>query len=100
MTAEPKYWRDYIPDGARAEVDRLFGLSDRIRYYWPNAAIQQALAQLCANIDAASGELGLIAQFANLPDIAAAEGLPLSQQIIQAKVGAVVGKYCAACRAV
>ena len=82
MAADPKYWRDYIPEDDRAEVDRLFGLSDRIRYYWPNAAIQQALAQLSANIDAASGELGLVSQFANLPDTATVAGLPLSQQII------------------
>ena len=49
-------------------LERLFGLSDRIRYYWPNAAIQKALKALAANIDGASGEVGLIAQFAGLPE--------------------------------
>ena len=98
MTGDPKYWRDYVGDDARAGLDRLFGLSDRIRYYWPNAAIQQALSVLAANIDGASGEIGLVAQFANLPSGMAGSGLPLSQQIIQARVGAVVAKYSAACR--
>ena len=98
MIGDPKYWRDYVGDDARAGLDRLFGLSDRIRYYWPNAAIQKALKALCANIDGASGEVGLIAQFAKLPEGRAGSGLPLSQQIVQARVGAVVAKYSAACR--
>jgi D-tagatose-bisphosphate aldolase class II non-catalytic subunit len=97
MTGEPKHWRDYVADGERARLERIFGLSDRIRYYWPNTAIQDALKVLCANIDRAEGEVGLIAQFANLPGERAAPGLPLSEQIIQARVGAVVAKYCAAC---
>ena len=36
MTDDPRYWRDYIADGPRVRLERLFGLSDRIRYYWPN----------------------------------------------------------------
>ena len=63
----------------------------------PNAAIQKALKALCANIDGASGEVGLIAQFAKLPEGRAGSGLPLSQQIVEARVGAVVAKYSAAC---
>ena len=96
MTVDPKYWRDYIAEGPRARLERLFGLSDRIRYYWPNAAIQSALKLLYANIDGATGEPGLIAQFAGLPG-RADTGLPLSQQIVQARVGAVVAKYVSAC---
>jgi D-tagatose-bisphosphate aldolase class II non-catalytic subunit len=97
MTVEPKYWRDYVPDGPRARLDRLFGLSDRTRYYWPNQAIQSALKLLYANIDRATGEPGLIAQFAGLPGGRAGAGLPLSQQIVHARVGAVVEKYVGAC---
>jgi D-tagatose-1,6-bisphosphate aldolase subunit GatZ/KbaZ len=97
MTADPKYWRDYVGDDSRARLDRLFGLSDRIRYYWPNAAIQKALRTLAENIDGASGEVGLIDQFAKLPEGRAGSGLPLSQQIVQARVGAVVAKYSRAC---
>jgi D-tagatose-bisphosphate aldolase class II non-catalytic subunit len=97
MKADPRYWRDYVGDDSRARLDRVFGLSDRIRYYWPNAAIQKALKALAANVDGASGEVGLIAQFASLPEGWAGSGLPLSQQIIQARVGAVVAKYSGAC---
>jgi D-tagatose-bisphosphate aldolase class II non-catalytic subunit len=94
MNDDPKYWRGYIEDDDRTELSKIFGLSDRIRYYWPNAEIQAALKMLCFNIDRASDEIGLIAQFASLPEQRA---LPLSQEIIQARVGAVVRKYQAAC---
>jgi D-tagatose-1,6-bisphosphate aldolase subunit GatZ/KbaZ len=98
MLREPKYWRDYVADGERTRLERLFGLSDRIRYYWPNPAIQNALKLLYANVDKATGEAGLIAQFAGLPEGRAISGVPLSRQIIEARVGGVVAKYVAACR--
>ena len=94
MNADPKYWQGYITNDTRAELMKIFGLSDRIRYYWPNSAIQAALEILRTNIDRASNEIGLIAQFANLPE---QRILPLSQEIIQARVGAVVNKYLSAC---
>jgi D-tagatose-bisphosphate aldolase class II non-catalytic subunit len=94
MDVNPKYWQGYIANDDRAELMKIYGLSDRIRYYWPDRTIQDALKILHANIDDASGEIGLIAQFANLPEQSA---LPLSQEIIQARVGAVVSKYSSAC---
>jgi D-tagatose-bisphosphate aldolase class II non-catalytic subunit len=94
MNANPNYWRGYIADDARADLMKIFGLSDRIRYYWANPNIQNALKQLRANIDSASNEIGLIAQFAKL---APRHSMPLSDEIIQARVGAVVAKYLAAC---
>ena len=77
-----------------AELMKIYGLSDRIRYYWPDKKILDALKILHATIDGASGEIGLIAQFAKLPEL---RTLPLSQEIIQARIGAVVNKYLSAC---
>jgi D-tagatose-bisphosphate aldolase class II non-catalytic subunit len=94
MKDDPTYWRGYIANDDRADMSKIFGLSDRIRYYWPKPEIQAALKVLIANIDRASIEPGLIAQFASLPDL---RTLPLSQEIIQGRVGAVVNKYRAAC---
>jgi D-tagatose-1,6-bisphosphate aldolase subunit GatZ/KbaZ len=94
MDADPQYWRHYVANDARADVTKIFGLSDRIRYYWPDKSVQAALKILYANIDGAAREIGLVAQFANLPE---ERRLPLSQEIIQARVGAVVGKYLSAC---
>jgi D-tagatose-bisphosphate aldolase class II non-catalytic subunit len=94
MNHDPVYWQGYVANDSRAELLKIFGLSDRIRYYWPRPEIQKALKVLSSNIDLASGETGLIAQFASLPE---RRELPLSQEIIQARVGAVVNKYRAAC---
>jgi D-tagatose-bisphosphate aldolase class II non-catalytic subunit len=94
MDASPKYWQGHITNDTRMELMKIYGLSDRIRYYWPDKAIQAALKILHANIDGASGEIGLIAQFAKLLD---QRTLPLSQEIIQARVGAAVKKYLSAC---
>jgi D-tagatose-bisphosphate aldolase class II non-catalytic subunit len=94
MDTNPKYWQGYIADDSQSSFMKVFGLSDRIRYYWPDTTIQKALKILYANIDAASGEIGLIAQFADLPE---QHSLLLSQEIIQTRVAAIVKKYLSAC---
>ncbi len=91
MDANPDNWRDYVAlDGA--EITRLFGLSDRIRYYWPQAEVQAALSRLIANVDNANAPAGLISQVAGDMLLDRREST-LSQKIIAAKVGAVVDRY-------
>lgn len=97
MDADPRHWRGYIKAGGRQDVMRLFGLSDRVRYYWPDPRIAAALKVLMANIDAGPVPPGLLWQFAG-PMLIDDEALPLSQNIMQAKVGAVAAKYRGACR--
>ena len=97
MDADPRHWRGYIKAGGRQDVMRLFGLSDRVRYYWPDPRIAAALKVLMANIDAGLVPPGLLWQFAG-PMLIDDEALPLSQNIMQAKVGAVAAKYRGACR--
>ena len=43
MEADPSAWKSYIPDDSRAAEMRIFGLSDRIRYYWPQPRIAAAV---------------------------------------------------------
>lgn len=95
MDENPRHWRGYVADDEDAQRTKLYGLSDRIRYYWPHAGIETALQQLCANIDAARAPPGLVSQFVGrLPrdDVDAS----LADWIIQAKVGEVVARYRAA----
>ena len=94
MESDPRYWADYIAKDDRAAAMRLFGLSDRVRYYWPQPAIQEAVARLRANIDKAAPELGLVTQYVGA--IPMETGLSPSEAILQAKIGAVVGRYRAA----
>jgi D-tagatose-bisphosphate aldolase class II non-catalytic subunit len=92
MDANPVHWRNYIAADERQALMKIYGLSDRIRYYWPAPSVAAALMKLTANIDAADVPPGLVSQFAGQllgdDDLA-----PLSERIIQAKVGAVVAKY-------
>lgn len=94
MTEAPGDWHSYIPDDERAGAMRLFGLSDRIRYYWARPRVASAVQRLFANIDAARPEIGLLAQYAPHERAAgAAPSLPLTTRIISHHVGAVVAKY-------
>jgi len=93
MMRDPSQWRSYIADDERAPAMRLFGLSDRIRYYWPRPRIAAALQQLFANIDAGNAEAGLISQYAPFLLSTPASRQPLSGRIIAHHVGAVVEKY-------
>jgi D-tagatose-1,6-bisphosphate aldolase subunit GatZ/KbaZ len=99
MDAEPIHWRDYVAKGDGARIDRLFGLSDRVRYYWGDRQVNAALAALTARIDGASVPPGLLHQYTG--SLTAGTAAPtLSKRIVQAKVEAVVSRYVqAACGA-
>jgi D-tagatose-1,6-bisphosphate aldolase subunit GatZ/KbaZ len=96
MDRVPEHWRGYVAAGPDERLMRLWGLSDRVRYYWPQADVQRALARLFANVDAAAVPPGLVSQFVG--DMLIDRPEPkLSQRVIAAKVGAVVAKYRSAC---
>jgi tagatose-1,6-bisphosphate aldolase non-catalytic subunit AgaZ/GatZ len=95
MDEDPRYWRDYVARNQQENTTRLFGLSDRIRYYWPNSRIDLAVKVLRNNIDKANVSTGLLSQYTGrLSDNSSA---PLSERIIKHKVGCVVAKYRVAC---
>ncbi len=96
MGENDKYWRAYVEPGEQQRTLKLFGLSDRIRYYWPDPRLAHAVARLKSNIDSVSVPPGLLAQYVGV-NINQDRGLPLSTRIIEAKVGAVAAKYLAAC---
>ena len=92
MDANPEYWRGYVAEDGAQGLTRLFGLSDRIRYYWPEAGVQAALRQLFGNVDGARVPPGLVSQYAGdmLLDRSEAK---LSRRVVAAKVEAVVDRY-------
>ncbi len=97
MNGDDRNWRPYVAAGLQQRALKLFGLSDRVRYYWPNPRITEAMRHLQANIDAQPVPRGLIAQYAG-EDLFKPSSATLSQRIIDAKVGAVVRKYLSAAR--
>ncbi len=93
MEGDPAHWRAYVAPGSREAAMMLYGLSDRVRYYWPRPAIQAALARLYANIAASSPEPGIVAQFTGGLVEDAGEPATLARRVIDRMVGDVVGKY-------
>jgi D-tagatose-bisphosphate aldolase class II non-catalytic subunit len=92
MDEDPSYWRPYIADGVNARMDRLFGLSDRVRYYWGRDTVRAALTPLFQRIDSATTSAGVLRQYAGVLPGNHLSG-SLSQRVVQAKVGAVVHRY-------
>jgi D-tagatose-1,6-bisphosphate aldolase subunit GatZ/KbaZ len=51
MTADPRHWAKYYHGTPQEQAaKRMFSLSDRIRYYWPEPRVQAALAKLFQNL--------------------------------------------------
>ena len=51
MDRNPGNWRSYVARGPSERVERLFGLSDRVRYYWPDRDVAKAAAEVQAWIE-------------------------------------------------
>lgn len=67
MLAEPRWWQPYYPgEEQERQVARRFSYSDRVRYYWPDPAIQRAQAVLFSNLAERGLPLPLLSQY--LPD--------------------------------
>jgi D-tagatose-1,6-bisphosphate aldolase subunit GatZ/KbaZ len=64
MEGNPKYWETYYagPDSERAFA-RNYSFFDRLRYYWPDTRVKNALAALFANLRAYPPPLSLLSQF-------------------------------------
>jgi D-tagatose-bisphosphate aldolase class II non-catalytic subunit len=94
MNRNPTNWRGYVQAGEDERLLKLFGLSDRVRYYWPDAKIDEAVRKLRETVDGRAIPQGLVMQYAG--DV---EPGPerLSTRLIESRVGAVVRKYLEAC---
>ena len=52
MRANPVHWRRYYHGAGQAlELELEYSLSDRMRYYWPEATVAAAAERLCRSID-------------------------------------------------
>lgn len=100
MTAEPKNWAKYYHStGDALRFDLQYSLSDRIRYYWPDATIAAAQERMFANLADNPPPMALISQY--LPEANAAlrnAALPASPAaLVIAHIGATLETYRAAC---
>lgn len=64
LHAAPGYWqRYYHSSGDALTIDLQYSLSDRIRYYWPDPAIEQACTRLFANLRETPPPMPLVGQY-------------------------------------
>ncbi len=64
MLEKPKNWQAYYPgDEHEQRLARKFSFSDRIRYYWPDQRVTNALTSLIGNLRATDFPLPLLSQF-------------------------------------
>ncbi|MEZ0470725.1 D-tagatose-bisphosphate aldolase, class II, non-catalytic subunit [Luteimonas salinilitoris] len=101
MREQPGHWqRYYHAEGRSLAVDLQYSLSDRMRYYWPDPAIEAARRRLFENLRADPPPLSLISQHLPHALYAVRNGSatrdPLS--LAMAHVSAVLDDYHHACR--
>ncbi|TYT26858.1 D-tagatose-bisphosphate aldolase, class II, non-catalytic subunit [Luteimonas viscosa] len=100
MREQPGHWqRHYHAQGAQLELDLSYSLSDRIRYYWPDPAIERARQRLFANLRDRPPPLPLLSQ--HLPHAlhAMREGRATRDphSLVMAHVATVLDDYHRAC---
>ena len=100
MLRNPAYWRSYYR-GTEDEMRfaRIYSYSDRCRYYWVDATVQQELVQLRANLEASPPPLTLVSQYLPMQyEAIRTAGLRLNvEDMIQENIRAVLRVYAAAC---
>jgi len=94
------YWRSYYQGNEdELHLARMYSYSDRCRYYWVDATVQQELAQLRTSLDASPPPLTLLSQYLPMQYEAIRSGcLRLNvEDMIQENIRAVLRVYAAAC---
>jgi len=100
MRSDPTHWRKYYHGTGRAlDLQLEYSLSDRIRYYWPDARVTEALARLAAAFDAAAPPLPLLRQYAPAAYAAVCKGeIGLSAQSLAIHhIRQILAQYSMAC---
>jgi D-tagatose-1,6-bisphosphate aldolase subunit GatZ/KbaZ len=100
MQAEPANWRKYYHAvGAALEFQLQYSLSDRIRYYWPDAEIAAAQDKLFANLRQAPPPLALVSQYLPLSYAAVRAGRATLDpaELVMAHIAATLDAYHGAC---
>ena len=64
MLRDPSHWRSYYQgDEDQLRFSRAYSYSDRCRYYWHQASVQEEIARLMDNLSVHSLPLTLLSQF-------------------------------------
>jgi D-tagatose-1,6-bisphosphate aldolase subunit GatZ/KbaZ len=100
MLRDPRHWKKHY-DGTPAELAfaRRYSLSDRARYYWPEARVQAAFDRLLTNLSRGPLPLTLLSQFAPQQYAHVRAGMieNTPQAVILDRIDQVLGDYAGAC---
>jgi D-tagatose-1,6-bisphosphate aldolase subunit GatZ/KbaZ len=102
MLRNPVYWRSYYHGSDdQIRLARSYSYSDRCRYYWGDAMVEQELAQLRANLDASPPPPTLVNQYLPLQyeAIRGERRQVRTEEMIQGHIRTVLRVYAAACGA-
>ncbi|WP_294328986.1 D-tagatose-bisphosphate aldolase, class II, non-catalytic subunit [uncultured Sphingomonas sp.] len=100
MRDVPGAWNKfYHGDETELRLLRRYSFSDRIRYYWPDPALDLAVERLIANIDAHAIPAGLLSQYLPVEFEAVRQGtlMPDARSLIRHKIRTALLPYAAAC---
>ena len=100
MHDEPTNWQKYYhANGAALDRQLQYSLSDRIRYYWPDAAIAAAQRTLFANLRDTPPPLALVSQYLPLAYAAVRAGKATLDpaDLVIAHIGVTLDAYHGAC---
>jgi D-tagatose-1,6-bisphosphate aldolase subunit GatZ/KbaZ len=100
MLANPRYWEKYYHgDPVAQRIARLYSLSDRVRYYWPNPTVQSSLHRLFANMARQPLPLTMVSQYLPVQYQRVRQGLlsPHPRDLIADKINLVLEDYEFAC---
>jgi len=100
MRADPRHWRQYYPEHGHAlELQLQYSLSDRIRYYWPDAAVVGALARLRVAFEDEAPPLPLLSQYLPAAHAAVRAGTisPRMDDLVIHHIRQVLSRYSRAC---
>jgi D-tagatose-1,6-bisphosphate aldolase subunit GatZ/KbaZ len=100
MLRDRRHWQKHYHGSPREQAfARKYSLSDRIRYYWPDAPVQAAVQRLLANLSRSPLPLTLLGQF--VPDqverVRAGELENTPGAIIADRIDSVLADYAFAC---
>lgn len=99
MLANPVYWQKYYQGNAQQQFfARSYSLSDRIRYYWTDEQVQQAVEKLFNNFAEREIPLPLLSQYfpTLLAQVRHHQLKPTAKNLVLAKVQEVLADYAAA----
>ncbi len=101
MMEDPAHWKDhYRGEASRVRYVSAYGFSDRIRYYWSDTRLKEAVATLFRNLSRHGIPLPLLSQYMPAQYEAVREGRIrcAPERLVKSKIMEILDRYAESCR--